>query len=69
MFIRFHHSPTLGLSNSITIKTALTELMEKEGRLFYEKVRPFLGSGATSAILDYAPHPRSGWVPDPLLSV
>lgn len=32
MFIRFHHSLTLGLSNSITIKTALTELMEKEGR-------------------------------------
>lgn len=69
MFIRFHHSPTPGLSNSITIKTAFTELMEKEGRSFYEKVRPLLGSGATWAMLDCAPHMCCGQVPAPVLSV
>lgn len=42
--------------------------MEKEGRWFYEKVRPLLGSGAISAILDCVSHPCSGWVPDPVQS-
>lgn len=56
-FIILQH---FGLSNSTAIKAALTELLEKEGRLFCGKVGPLLGSGATSAILGCAPRPRSG---------